>query len=291
MGGMSLERIPVEQLDSPEKNRFSRNRWLLTRRTCQLLILALFLAGPFLGLWVIKGNLASSEVLGVISLTDPLIMLQSLFAGHAIYVTAIIGAITVSLFYMVVGGRVYCSWVCPINLVTDLAAWLRPWLALSRDLAIPKQARYIVLFLVPFLCWQTGTIIWEFVNPITIVQRGLVYGVGLSWGVVLLVFLFDLFVTKRGWCGALCPVGAFYGLLGAKSLIRVNAGRRNRCTDCGDCYQVCPEPQVIVPALTGEKKGLSPLILSGECTNCGRCIDVCEENVFNFSHRFTNNRP
>jgi ferredoxin-type protein NapH len=55
-----------------------------------------------------------------------------------------------------------------------------------------------------------------------------------------------------------------------------------------DCFEVCPEPQVIRPALKGEDKGLGPVILSADCTNCGRCIDVCSKDVFTFGLRFNN---
>ena len=72
----------------------------------------------------------------------------------------------------------------------------------------------------------TGTIAWEAVNPITMLQRGLVFGMGLAWVIVLAVFLFDLLVTRRGWCSHLCPVGAFYGLVGKRSLVRMNAVER-----------------------------------------------------------------
>jgi ferredoxin-type protein NapH len=55
-----------------------------------------------------------------------------------------------------------------------------------------------------------------------------------------------------------------------------------------DCFKVCPEPQVIKPALKGADKGLGPVILSRDCTNCGRCIDCCAEDVFRFGTRFEN---
>ena len=88
-------------------------------------ILALFLAGPWLGVWWVKGNLASSTLFDVVGFTDPLVLLQSLVAGHALASAAVIGAITVVVLYLVVGGRAYCAWVCPINIVTDAAFWLR----------------------------------------------------------------------------------------------------------------------------------------------------------------------
>ena len=81
------------------------------------------------------------------------------------------------------------------------------------------------------------------------------------------------------------PDGAFYGLLGRTALLRVSAAKRSACNDCMDCFTVCPEPQVIRPALkqVGQQ---SPIILSGECTACGRCIDVCDLEVFKMTHRF-----
>ena len=81
------------------------------------------------------------------------------------------------------------------------------------------------------------------------VYRGLVFGMGLAWGIVAAVFLLDLFVGRRAWCGRLCPVGAFYGMLGEAAVLRVSAVRREQCDDCMDCFAICPEHQVIKPAL------------------------------------------
>ena len=132
----------------------------------------------------------------------------------------------------------------------------------------------------------TGVIVWELVNPITLLHRGLLYGLGLAWTAVLAVFLFDLFVSRRGWCGHLCPVGAFYGLVGRFALLRINAVDRAACDDCMDCYVVCPEPHVITPALKSIEARAGSIILSQDCSNCGRCIDVCDRFVFRFSSRF-----
>ena len=126
---------------------------------------------------------------------------------------------------------------------------------------------------------------WETVNPVSITQRALIFGGTVAWGAVAAVFLFDLLVAPRGWCGHVCPVGASYALIGSKSLLRVSARHASRCNDCADCYAVCPEPQVIVLPLKG-KQGHGPVITDRECTNCGRCIDVCAPRVFTYTHRF-----
>jgi ferredoxin-type protein NapH len=67
----------------------------------------------------------------------------------------------------------------------------------------------------------------------------------------------------------------------------VSAAAREKCDDCMECYAVCPEPQVITPALKGATKQIGPMIKAANCTNCGRCIDICSKHVFRFEQRFT----
>jgi len=267
------------------KGLLRSQKWLLLRRASQLGILGLFLLGPLAGIWIVKGSFSSSMTLNVIPLTDPMITLQSFLAGHSIAATALAGTVIVAVFYVLVGGRAYCGWACPINMVTDLSAWLNRRLDVKRGFAISAWYRYWLLAGILVLAFLSGTVVWEWLNPITVFQRGLLFGMGLGWVLVAVIFFVDLFVVRRGWCGHLCPVGALYSLLGFFSLLRVKASRREQCTDCMDCFTVCPEPQVIRPALKGEEGG-SPVILSNNCINCGRCIDICPQDVFQFSKRF-----
>lgn len=273
------------------KGWLGANRWLILRRGTQLGLLLLFLAGPWFGIWIVKGNLASSLTLDTLPLTDPLLLLQELLAGQWPTTTAFIGAGIVLAFYLLVGGRVYCSWVCPVNLVSDTAEWLRRRLGLRGGAKFPRATRYWLLGAVLLLALTTGTLAWEWINPVSMVFRGLVFGMGLAWAMVAAIFLFELLVSRRGWCSHLCPVGAFYSVLGRGALLRVGAARREACDDCLDCFVVCPEQQVIRPALKGADQGIGPVILSGNCTNCGRCIDVCARDVFSFTTRFNNHQP
>jgi ferredoxin-type protein NapH len=146
--------------------------------------------------------------------------------------------------------------------------------------------RWWVLALILVVSAATGTIAWELVNPVTAAWRAAVFGAGLALIPVAAIFLFDLLAVRHGWCGHICPVGAFYGLLGKATLLRVSARGRERCDDCLECYAVCPENHVIAPALRGDRTGQGPIILSGDCTACARCIDVCPERVFTLTHRF-----
>ncbi len=261
------------------------HRYLLMRRATQLGVMALFLLGPLAGLWVVKGNLASSLTLGVLPLTDPFVLAQVLATRHMPEASALIGAGIVVAFYLLVGGRSFCAWVCPVNVVTDAAAWLRRRLRITTGRAPRGNLRYWLLGAVLLASALTGLTVWESLNPVSMTQRAIVFGGGLAWGITAAVFLFDLLVASRGWCGHLCPVGAAYALIGQAALLRVSARHSSRCNDCADCYAACPEPQVIPAALKG-KQGASPVILDATCTNCGRCIDVCGPDVFTLTHRF-----
>ncbi len=266
-------------------------KWLVLRRFSQLSVIALFLIGPLLGVWLIKGSMMSSLVLDTVPLSDPFIFIQTLASGFlasgfVVEQTMLIGVIIVALFYFIVGGRVYCSWVCPINMVTDSADWLRRKLNIKSNIILSRNNRIILLISLLIVSLFSGMLVWELVNPVTMFQREIVFGMGFSWMLVLGIFILDAFISRRAWCGHLCPMGKFYAYLGQYSFIRVNALQRNRCDDCMDCFTVCPEPQVIKPALKG-KAFSSPVILSGDCTNCGQCIDVCAQDVFSVGHRFT----
>ena len=290
---MSNKRVGAEALEA--KGWLGTYKWLLLRRSVQISILALFMLGPLAGIWIVKGNLAYSYTLGILPLTDPYVALQSLLTGHVPEKLGLIGVAIVLIFYFLVGGRVYCSWVCPVNIVTDTAGWLRRRLGIKGSVHLARETRYWVLGMTLVGSVATGVVLWELINPVSMLHRGLIFGMGMAWAIVLVVFLFDLFVMSRGWCGRLCPVGAFYGLIGKLSPVRVSAPQRSACNDCMDCFEVCPEPQVIRPALKGAAKdgkaGVGPVILSSACTNCGRCIDVCSKDVFRFGTRFNNAIP
>lgn len=292
---MNRSRHPgIEAIE--KKGWLLANKWLIARRLSQLSILFLFLLGPWFGIWFITGNLSSSVILDTVPLTDPYLFIQSLLTGHLPENPAIIGAAIVLVFYALVGGRVFCSWVCPINMVTDAAQWLRIQFKITGASSLSLKTRYWILATTMLLALISGNILWELVNPVSMLHRGLIFGMGMAWFIVLAVLLLDLFVSRRGWCSHLCPVGAFYSLLGTHSLIRVRADAREKCDDCMDCFKVCPEQQVIRPALKGHlnkenNEQIGPVITSANCTNCGRCIDVCAKDVFHFGLSIHNYVP
>ncbi|MDN4999990.1 quinol dehydrogenase ferredoxin subunit NapH [Bradyrhizobium sp. GCM10027634] len=270
------------------KGLWAASRFLVLRRTSQLFFLALFLSGPLLGIWIAKGTLASSMTLGTLPLTDPFVFLQSLAARHWPEGLSAIGAAIVLASYLLFGGRTYCFWVCPVNPVTDLAAWLRRRLGITVTAKVRSNLRLYFVGAVLAASALSGSIAWELINPVTALHRALVFGLWFGAGGTVAIFIFDLLVVKHGWCGHLCPIGAFYGQIGKVALLRITADNRAACNDCMDCFAVCPEPHVISPALNGERTGATPVITAGDCTLCGACIDVCSKQVFHLGLRGRN---
>ncbi|MCP3972567.1 MAG: quinol dehydrogenase ferredoxin subunit NapH, partial [Rhodobacteraceae bacterium] len=179
------------------KGWLGAHKWLLARRAAQFGFLALFLAGPVAGWWLVKGNMASSLTLGWLELTDPLVLLQSALAGHTIAGAALGGAAIVFVVYALIGGRVYCSWVCPVNIVTDGAHWGRQKLGLRGGVRPSRRTRYWLLGATLVVAAATGTIAWELVNPVSMIYRGLIFGLGAAWIFIAALLALDLIVGNR----------------------------------------------------------------------------------------------
>jgi len=265
------------------KTLWNNYRYLFFRRVVQISLLVLYFGANAWGWKMLQGNLSSSTILGIIPMSDPFAALQMLAAGAIMATNLLVGVAVVVVFYFLIGGRAFCSWVCPINMITDLANFSREKLGINKVQGIKQPAsrkiRYWVLALSLIISALMGVTAFEFVSPISMVHRGIVFGLGFGWAAMLIIFLFDLFVLKNGWCGHICPLGGFYSLLGKFSLIRVQHYEEN-CTLCMKCKKVCPENQVL--HMIGKE---SLPVLSGECTNCARCIEVCDDDALGFSIR------
>lgn len=266
------------------KTLIYKHRFLILRRLTQVSIMVLYIIANAYGINFLMGNLSSSLLLGTIPLSDPYAVLQMFFAGAVLSVDVLIGALIIMTFYAIIGGRVFCSWVCPVNFITDSANYLRRKLGLNqiqKKQPASRNIRYWVIGLSLIISFILGITAFEFISPISMIHRGLIFGLGLGSAAVLIIFLFDLFVLKNGWCGHICPLGGFYSLVGKFSLIRVKHDAQN-CTACMKCKEVCPEDQVL-HMIT--KDSIS--VLSGECTNCARCIEVCDDDALIFSMKRT----
>ena len=161
-----------------KKGWWRSHRWLVLRRLCQFFVLGMFLSGPWFGVWILHGNYSSSLLFDTVPLTDPLMTLQSLASGHLPATVALTGAVIITVLYALAGKRLFCSWVCPLNPITDLANWLRRRFDLNQSATIPRHIRYVLLVVILVGSALTGTLIWEWINPVSLMGRSLVMGFG-----------------------------------------------------------------------------------------------------------------
>lgn len=275
---------PVRHFEMPATlgGKLHAWRFLIARRVVQLGVLLLFFGTVAWG-WklagapLLAGNLSAATLAGAIPLADPFAVLQIVATGRVPAATALAGAGLVLAAYLLAGGRAWCAWVCPMNLVTDAAHAVRKRLGIRDAVHLSPSIRYWVLGLALALSAAAGVAAFEWASPIAMLHRELLFGAGLGLGLVAAVFLFDAFVAKHGWCGHLCPQGAFWAVAGRAGVLKV-AFDDAACTRCGDCIRACPEPRVLDFKACADRA----FVAAGECTNCGECIAVCPEKALRF---------
>lgn len=288
-----------------------KNRFLILRRLAQMTILGLFVLGNYAILElrnhqeeksvivkntsdfelsgailskenassILSGNLSFSKVFGEIPLSDPFASLQLFLAGGVVALDVWLGVLLIVFFYGIFAGRAYCAYVCPINLITDFASFLRKKLGMNalKGINLPRSFKYGVLVLSLILSFVFGIPAFESINPVSAFHRGIIFGMGFGILGAMAIFLFDFFVLKDGFCGHICPIGATFSLIGKFAFLKVRHDA-SKCTKCMKCIGVCPEPQVL--DMVGKKS--SP-ITQMACLRCGRCIELCDDDALRFS--------
>ena len=161
------------RLSVAERGLWRSHKFWLLRRISQVSVLGLFVLGPWFGIWIVRGNFGASDIFGL-HLADPYVVLQGIAGGAWPAWPALTGALIVAAAYFLLGGRVYCAWVCPVNVVTDTAYWLREKTGLTRDRKLDRRARLMILAATFVASAVTGTVAWEFVNPVSLLQRAFI---------------------------------------------------------------------------------------------------------------------
>ena len=168
-------------------------RYLILRRVTQITLLFLYFGANAWGWTILMGNLSSSRFLDFVPMSDPYAALQMLAAGAVLATDLLIGVAIVSIFYLLIGGRVFCSWVCPVNMITDAANFLRRKLEINRiqdKQPASRNIRYWILALSLVISFAMGLTAFEFISPISMVHRGVIFGLGFGWAAMLIIFSF-----------------------------------------------------------------------------------------------------
>ena len=263
--------------------------WTWARRTTALGFLALLFLGRYDFFPWFKGSTSATRAFGWIPFSDPLAALEVTLATRQMLPSVWIGA-ALLLSLTLVLGPVFCGWICPLGLVLDLGQSLRRRVRgrFSKKLphrperGLPRGSKYVVLASLVGFAIVARTPVFQIVSPINILARALVFSVDVALFAVLALLFIEVF-APRLWCRSLCPLGALYGLVGRKSLlrIRVDPARAGQIR-CQRCDAACPLGIRVMEdyPLAGKSSIDHP-----DCTRCGSCTEVCPNGVLRLGFR------
>ena len=265
---------------------YRMKRWILV-----IAIHLLFFLSFAIDIQTLEGTLNGSRFLGF-HLIDPFTTLEMLMAEHHLHINIIIGVSTIVIFYILVGGRTYCAWVCPYGILSEIGEKWHDTLVhkkIIKDRKFDHRIRYAFWAIFLILSATSGYLVFETINVVGILSRAITYGWSLALIWVVVVLAFEVFFSRRAWCTYICPIGTTYGMIGKVSALRVEWN--DNCDHCMVCHDVCFENQVLEITKAKydkqrEEKGITREYITGaDCTLCGRCIDVCHEDALNFDFR------
>lgn len=257
-------------------------RWRNWRWAVLAAVNLLFVISFWLDIQMLEGALTASRFMGF-HLVDLNSTLQVMLAHKHIIVNLVIGTLTVFVLWLALGGRTFCSWVCPYHLAAELAERFHLSLAkkgLVSDHVFHRGLRTVLWLLFGALAWATGYTVFETISPTGILSRALVYGPGLALAWVALLLAFEVLYSRRAWCRYVCPIGLTYGAAGIFSPLRVYY-RLERCFHEGDCRKVCLVPHVLDTVIRGRATEAG-VPIGPDCTRCGLCVDACPSGALRY---------
>jgi ferredoxin-type protein NapH len=188
--------------DGKTKFSYRMKRWIVV-----ICIHLLFFLSFHIDIQTLEGTLNGSRFLGF-HLIDPFTTIEMFLATYHMPINMVIGTITVLLFYLFIGGRTYCSWVCPYGILSEIGEKLHDTLVnkkIIKNRKFDNRVRHIFWLIFLILSFSSGYLVFETINVVGILSRFIAYGWSLALCWVIAIFLIEVFFSRRAWCTYICP--------------------------------------------------------------------------------------
>ncbi len=240
-------------------------------------------------------------------------LVPSLIRTIVVFSGASVGLFIV-LLLTVLFGRVYCSTICPLGTLQDVAIRIAKRVNRRRRFKF-KKPFYTIHYIV-FLCAAVfalsgslvllnlfepfsnyGRILTNLISPAIVLANNTL---GNILGLFGLIFLFQIpllhvsiisvlasliflglvlylsYNHGRLFCNLLCPAGALLGMISRFSIFKIVIDENN-CKECGLCERVCKANCIN----SGSKE-----IDYAACVGCFNCLDACPTGGMSYEGRW-----
>jgi len=254
------------------------------RRTVQTSIAVFFALIPLLnanGFKFVWGNFLNTHI-GSLTFSDPLAVLQVMISNRIIPPGLLLGAglvLGISFFF----GIVFCSWMCPFGLLSELTNTLARRSKLGKNINIKFLKNAPAVKLIIFCAGFTAVFLFfrsPALNQVSLpfqysnifqymfMQK---YIFGATWFLIMVLSIEFIF-CKRLWCRWICPQSVLIIIAGRLNPLGLKIiFKQKNCISAKaspPCQKACSldlDPRKIV--LTNQL----------QCNNCGDCIDACRK--------------
>lgn len=274
--------------------------WVL--RTVSILLIA----GMIISGTVFKSGFGRLCTLGkgIFSMTCPLGFLGMAFANKSL-LPGLWLSVGVAVLLIILLGRFFCAWVCPVSILHFLKSKLRIKNSQSSKLkssvvknietGLPVESRAMIIVgsetvnkkvysgLAVLLGGIVSSYIFGFPVFCLVCPIGLTFGTifaavrwfsgsqpGLELAIFPIMIIADIFLLKS-WCTSLCPMGALFGLISRLNIfVRPKTNKEvclgSRGFNCHICEKACPQGLTRKEIAEGS---------SSQCTKCLECFEKC----------------
>lgn len=187
----------------------------------------------------------------------------------------------------VIGGRIYCGWICPFGTIQELINRIT-----GKNRKVPQlleKGRFITLtvfvFIMPLFLYNITMLSPWFCKlicpagtltagiPLLIIDESLRASVSFITIVkfsILIFLIAALLFSDRVFCKTLCPLGALWGIFNKISILNISFDKE-KCVNCSKCSGACPMNLEAMNEFS-----------TGKCIRCLKCTNICPTDSLKF---------